>query len=52
MLFVDAISVLLAASGRDEQNSVWANFFIDPTWELSQNFLAQKQLHFVLLAAL
>ena len=52
MLFVDVISVQLAASGSYKQNSVWAKIFIDSIWELPLIFFAQKQLHFVLLAAL
>ena len=52
MLFVNVISVQLAASRSYKPNSVWAKIFIDSIWELPLIFFAQKQLHFVLLAAL
>ncbi len=56
MLFVDVISVQLAASRRFEANfelvSVWAKTFIDSAGELPRMVFAQEQLHFVLLAAL
>jgi len=52
MLFVEVISVKLAASRRFELISVWAKTFIDSAGELPQMVFAQKQLHFVLLAAL
>ena len=42
----------LAASRRFELISVWAKTFIDSAGELPQMVFAQKQLHFVLLAAL
>ena len=52
MLFVEVISVKLAASRRFELISVWAKTFIDSAGELPRMVFAQKQLHFVLLAAL
>ena len=52
MLFVEVISVKLAASRRFELISFWAKTFIDSAGELPQMVFAQKQLHFVLLAAL
>ena len=52
MLFVEVISVQLAASWRFERNSVWAKTFIDSAGELPRMVFAQKKLHFVLLAAL
>jgi hypothetical protein len=52
MLFVDVISVQLAASRRFELVSVWAKTFIDSAGELPRMVSAQEQLHFVLLAAL
>jgi hypothetical protein len=52
MLFVEVISVQLAASWRFERNSVWAKTFIDSAGELPRIVFTQKQLHFVLLAAL
>ncbi len=51
MLFVDTISVQLAASRRFELISVWAKTFIDLAGELPQMVFAQEQLHFLLLAA-
>ena len=52
MLFVEVISVKLAESRRFKLISVWAKTFIDSAGELPQMVFAQKQLHFVLLAAL
>ena len=52
MLFVDVISVQLAASRRFELVSVWAKTFIDSAGELPRMVFAQKQLHFVLIEAL
>ena len=53
MLFVEVIFVQLAASRRFKLIiSVWAKTFIDSAGKLSQMVVAQKQLHFVLLAAL
>ena len=52
MLFVDVISVQLAASRRFELISVWAKTFIGSAGELPRMVFAQKQLHFVLIAAL
>ena len=52
MLFVEVISVQLAASWRFELISVWAKTFIDSAGELPQMVFAQKQLHLVLLKAL
>ena len=52
MLFVKLIFVQLAASRRFELISVWAKTFINSAGELPQIVFAQKQLHFVLLAAL
>ncbi len=52
MLFVDVISVPLAASRRFELVSVWAKTFIDSAGELPRMVSAQEQLHFVLLEAL
>jgi hypothetical protein len=52
VLFVDVISVQLAASRRFKLISVWAKTFIDSAGELPQMVSAQEQLHFVLLEAL
>ncbi len=52
MLFVEVNIVQLAASRRFELISVWAKTFIKLAGELPQMGFAQKQLHFVLLAAL
>ena len=52
MLFVEVISVQLAASKRFGLISVWAKTFIDWAGELPQIFFAPDQLHFILLAAL
>jgi hypothetical protein len=52
VLFVDVISVQLAASRRFKLISVWAKTFIGLAGELPRMVFAQKQLHFVLLAAL
>ncbi len=53
MLFVEVISVKLAALlWRVKLISVWAKTFIDSAGELPRMVFAQKQLHFVLLAAL
>ena len=52
MLFVEVISVKLAASRRFELISFWAKTFIDSAGELPRMVSAQEQLHFVLLAAL
>ena len=52
MLFVNVISVQLAASWRFKLITVWAKIFIDSAGELPRIIFAQKQLHFVLLAAL
>ena len=46
------ISVQLAASERYGQKSVWAKTFIDLAGELPRILFDQKQLNFVLLAAL
>jgi hypothetical protein len=52
MLFVEVISVQLAASRRFKLISVWAKTFIDSAGDLPQMVFAQKQLRFLLLAAL
>ena len=56
MLFMEVISVQLrlAALRRytGKQIFVWAKVLIDSNKELPQTFFAQKQLRFVLLAAL
>jgi hypothetical protein len=52
MVFVEVISVQLAASWRFKLISVWAKTFIDSAGELPRLVFAQKQLHFVLLEAL
>jgi hypothetical protein len=52
MLFVQVISVKLAASRRFKLISVWAKTFIDSAGELPRIVFTQKQLHFILLAAL
>jgi hypothetical protein len=52
MLFVEVISVQLAASWRFEQNSVWTKTSIDSAGELPRMVFAQKQLRFVLLTEL
>ena len=52
MLFVEVISVKLAASGRFKLISVWAKTFIGSAGELPRMVFAQKQLHIVLHMAL
>ena len=52
ILFVEVVSVQLAASRRYKQNCVWAKTFIDWAGELPRNLFAQEQRRFVLLVAL
>jgi len=52
MLFVDVISVQLAASKRFKLIFVWAKTFIDSAGELPRMVFAQEQLRFVLQMAL